>query len=330
MHQCTGGARVRGNGTVSFTGRSAKYPGRVCTEMNQAAYPMKEADMTDDTHANQTPSAGRKRGNRRGGPPAPEGDVDPRLIGPYQSLTEEEILPESVQAITPVPFEFEGKTVRTILKDGDIWFVAMDACAVLEHSNSRMAISGLDDDERGVSIVYTPGGPQRMNVVNESGLYSLVFTSRKPEAKAFRRWVMGVVLPTLRRTGKFDMRDEPNQSATAKHQAEDITVTLPRPGRYLVVLFHDGERRIEPICFSDAFSAMAALDCRSIAYSHLTAAALWEKLQHLRTLKAKISGGFTEEKLNATMQAGADLARQILYTYDEPMLIPRPAAKAAD
>ena len=171
-----------------------------------------------------------------------------------------------------------------------------------------------------------------MNVVTESGLYSLIFTSRKPEARAFRRWVTGVVLPTLRRTGKFDMRGEPGPSTTAQHQAGDgkgITVALPGPGRYLVVLFHDGEQRIEPLCFSDAVSALAALDCRSIAYSHLTAASLWEKLQHLRTSRADISGGFTLEKLNATMQAGADLARQILYTYDEPVLIPRPAAKAA-
>jgi hypothetical protein len=119
-----------------------------------------------------------------------------------------------------------------------------------------------------------------------------------------------------------------------KRQAENgnsngLTVTLPGPGRYLVGLFYDGEQRIEPLCFSDAISALAALDCRSIAYSHLTAASLWEKLQHLRTSKANISAGYTQGKLNATMQAGAELARQILYTYDEPVLIPRPAPKAA-
>ena len=287
--------------------------------------------MTNDTHANQTPPAGRKGGDRKAGSPAPAGDVP--ADGPEldQSLTAEDILQGSAQAIAPAPFEFEGKAVRTIMKDGDIWFVAMDACTVLEHSNSRMAISGLDDDEKGVSIVYTPGGPQRVNVVNESGLYSLVFTSRKPEAKAFRRWVTSVVLPTLRRTGKFDTGGELDHSTADRDQTENgtgITVTLPGPGRYLVGLFHDGERRIEPLYFSDAISALAALDCRSIAYSHLTAVSLWEKLQHLRMSKADVSGGFTMEKLNATMQAGAELARQILYTYDEPRLILRPLAKA--
>jgi prophage antirepressor-like protein len=294
---------------------------------------MKEADMTDDTHANQTPSAGRKGGDRKAEPPAPAEDVDPRIADLNQPVAADEADESRSLVAAPVPFDFEGKAVRTITKDGEVWFFASDACAVLEITNPRDALSRLDEDEKGVGITDTLGGPQQVNIVSESGLFVLIFRSRKPQAKTFRRWVTGVVLPTLRRTGKFDMRGEPDQSATAKHQAEDdkgITVTLPQPGRYLVVLFHDGERRIEPICFSDAFSAMAALDCRSIAYSHLTAAALWEKLQHLRTLKAKISGGFTEEKLNATMQAGADLARQILYTYDEPMLIPRPAAKAAD
>jgi prophage antirepressor-like protein len=288
--------------------------------------------MTDEIHTTQTNPTGWKRGGRKAGSPAPGEDVAASIPELDQALTADEVLQRSTPAIVPVPFDFHGKAVRTITKGDDIWFVATDACALLEHSNPRMAIGGLDDDQKGVSIISTAGGPQRANVVSESGLFTLIFTSRKPEAKAFRRWVTGVVLPTLRRTGKFDMRGEPGQSTIARHEAEDgksITVTLPGPGRYLVGLFHDGEQRIEPLCFSDAISALAALDCRSIAYSHLTAASLWEKLQHLRTSKANISAGYTQGKLNATMQAGAELARQILYTYDEPGLIPRTAPKAA-
>jgi prophage antirepressor-like protein len=289
--------------------------------------------MTDDTHTTQVGPVERKRGGRKGGPGRAEGSHRARNGGPNQYRSPSDGRSGQNSLATAVPFDFEGKSVRTITKASGIWFAAIDACAVLEIGNVTDVVNRLDDDEKGVDTIETLGGPQQLNIVNESGLYSLIFTSRKPEAKAFRRWVTGVVLPTLRRTGKFEMRGERDQSATAKHQAADdksITVTLPQPGRYLVVLFHDGEHRIETICFSDAISAMAALDCRSIAYSHLTAASLWEKLQHLRTLKVNISGGYTQEKLNATMQAGADLARQILYTYDEPMLIPRPAAKAAD
>ncbi len=126
---------------------------------------------------------------------------------------------------------------------------------MLEHTDPSKAVARLDDDEKGATTVRTLGGDQTMDVVTESGLYSLIFTSRKPEAKVFRRWVTGVVLPTLHRTGQFDMRGEPSQGSPARDEIDGrahngIAVPLPGPGRYLVVLFHDGERRIEPLCFS--------------------------------------------------------------------------------
>ena len=93
--------------------------------------------------------------------------------------------------------------VRTVLKDGEPWFVAADVCRVLEHTNSRMAVSGLDDDEKGVSPVYTPGGMQDMQVVSQYGLYSLVLSSRKKEAKAFRRWITHEVLPSIFNSGMY-------------------------------------------------------------------------------------------------------------------------------
>ena len=296
--------------------------------------------MTDESQTPQTDPVGRKGGGRKAGSTAPRANDGADIPNLDQGLPEEGIPQDPAQAIAPVPFEFQGKAVRTIMKDGDIWFVAIDVCAVLEHSNSRMAINGLDDDdERRGSIVYTPGGPQRVNIVNESGLYNLVFTSRKPEAKAFRRWVTGVVLPTLRRTGQFDMTGERGQARPVGDETSDgsatdsrrngVAVSLPGPGRYLVVLFHDGDRRIEQLSFSDAVSALAALDCRSVAYSYLTVASLWEKLQHVRSVRGDAGGGFTSKKLSAAMQAGADLARQILYTYDEPILIPRTTAGVA-
>jgi prophage antirepressor-like protein len=287
--------------------------------------------MTDNIHTTQTDPTGRKRGDRKINSNAPEGDVAQGTSQLDQLLIAEEILQGPNHAIVPVPFDFQGKAVRTITKGDDIWFVATDVCALLEHSNPRMAIGGLDDDQRGVSIVSTAGGPQRANVVSESGLFSLIFMSRRPEAKTFRRWVTGVVLPAIRRTGKFDIMGDRGQISAARYQTENdngVTVSLPGPGRYLVGLFPDGEQRIEPLYFSDAISALTTLDCRSIAYSHLTAVSLWEKLQHLRLRKGDVKVGFTMEKLNATMLAGAELARQILYTYDEPDLIPRPAAKA--
>ncbi len=287
--------------------------------------------MTDETQTPQTDPGGRKRGGRKAGSPAPEGNGASDIPEVDQALGEEGILPGSAQAIAPIPFDFRGKTIRTITEDGEVWFVAADVCAVLEHGNPTRAVERLDEDERGLITIQAPAGnDQKMNVVSESGLYNLVFTSRKPEAKAFRLWVTGTVLPTLRRTGKFDMTGEPGDKTgdgpAAGLSRNGITLSLPGPGRYLVVLYRDGDRRIEPLAFSDTVSALAGLDCRSVAYSFLTAAALWEKLQHVRAVGRDTGKGFTFEKLSETMQAGADLARQILYTYDEPILVPRQAA----
>lgn len=96
-----------------------------------------------------------------------------------------------------------GGSVRIVQVAGAPWFVARDVCDELELFNVTMALQGLDDDEKGISTVDTPGGPQQMAVVSEAGLYGLVLRSRKPGAKAFKRWVTHDVLPEIRRTGSF-------------------------------------------------------------------------------------------------------------------------------
>jgi prophage antirepressor-like protein len=83
-------------------------------------------------------------------------------------------------------FEFTGRAVRVVERYGAPWFVAADVCAVLDIVNARDAVARLDDDEKGVVTTDTLGGAQSVTVINESGVYSLVFTSRKPEAKAFK------------------------------------------------------------------------------------------------------------------------------------------------
>ena len=103
----------------------------------------------------------------------------------------------------PVSFNYEGKQVRSVKIDGEVWLVAKDVCEVLELTNSRMVTDELDDDEKGVSSIYTPGGMQNMTVINEAGLYKLTFRSRKPKAKEFTRWVTHEVLPEIMRTGKY-------------------------------------------------------------------------------------------------------------------------------
>ena len=93
--------------------------------------------------------------------------------------------------------------IRTTIQNGEPWFVAADVCKALDIAQNRNAVARLDDDEKGVRLTDTLGGKQKLTVVNEAGLYSLVLGSRKPEAKAFKRWITHEVLPTIRRTGGY-------------------------------------------------------------------------------------------------------------------------------
>lgn len=104
------------------------------------------------------------------------------------------------------PFCFGDNLVRVIEdENGDPWFVAKDVCKILELGNPRSSVALLDDDEKGVHTIDTPGGRQEMSIISESGLYALVFRSRKPEAKSFSKWVRSEVLPAIRKTGRYEM-----------------------------------------------------------------------------------------------------------------------------
>lgn len=101
-----------------------------------------------------------------------------------------------------VPFDFEGSQVRVVTDArGEPWFVAADVLSTI--SLDRKALERLDDDEKGVNSIHTPGGTQEMTTVNEPGLYALVLGSRKAEAKRFKRWVTHEVLPAIRKTGSY-------------------------------------------------------------------------------------------------------------------------------
>lgn len=93
--------------------------------------------------------------------------------------------------------------VRIVMRDEEPWFVAKDVCEVLGLGNSHSSLALLDDDEKGVHSMDTLGGKQEMAIVSESGLYSLILRSRKPEAKPFRRWLTHDVIPSIRKTGGY-------------------------------------------------------------------------------------------------------------------------------
>lgn len=123
-------------------------------------------------------------------------------------------------------------TVRAIRdENGEPMFVAKDVCAVLELKNPRSTLALLDEDEKGVHIVDTPGGEQQMTIVTEPGFYKLVMRSRKPEAKAFQRWVTHEVLPALRRDGGYMVAradETPEELMARALKAADATLARVR------------------------------------------------------------------------------------------------------
>lgn len=100
----------------------------------------------------------------------------------------------------------EFGNIRTVTIDGNPWFVGKDIAEALGYSNSRKAlIDHVDDEDKGVTNRYTPGGKQNLIIINESGLYSLILSSKLPNAKKFKRWVTSEVLPAIRKTGHYEV-----------------------------------------------------------------------------------------------------------------------------
>ncbi|MGX8941589.1 BRO-N domain-containing protein [Symbiopectobacterium sp. Eva_TO] len=121
------------------------------------------------------------------------------------------ILARAVTECTPknanINFTFEDYQIRTIMKDGNLWFVASDVCRAVELDNT--SIRKLDDDEKDLHSMQTPGGMQDISVISESGLYTLILRCRDAVKQGtlpwrFRKWVTNEVLPTIRKTGSYE------------------------------------------------------------------------------------------------------------------------------
>jgi prophage antirepressor-like protein len=139
-----------------------------------------------------------------------------------------------------IPFQSEQfGEIRVVVRDDAPWWVAVDVCRALEIENPRDAISSLDDDEK--ITVGNPDGnprfgiPHQLNIISESGLYSLIFRSKKSEAKTFRRWVTHEVLPSIRQTGNYlseatrqQISDLTQQVSAFQRQITDLTPRLER------------------------------------------------------------------------------------------------------
>lgn len=125
---------------------------------------------------------------------------------------------EKVNELSKV-FEFNGSQVRTVKMNGEPWFVAKDVCDILELDNSSQALTRLDADEKNTITLNEGIGNPLKSVVSESGLYSLILSSRKPEAKQFKKWITSEVLPAIRQTGSYSIQKSPAELIAAGYKA---------------------------------------------------------------------------------------------------------------
>ena len=146
-------------------------------------------------------------------------------------------------------------SVRTVFKDNQIWFIAKDVCDCLELNNSRQALSRLDSDEKNTVILNdgTPGNPEKATI-NEYGLYSLVLSSRKPEAKAFKRWITHDVIPQIRKTGSYTL----NVPQTYAEALRELASTVEEKERAVAIAEAQKQQLIEQkpkVLFADSVAA---------------------------------------------------------------------------
>jgi anti-repressor protein len=142
-----------------------------------------------------------------------------------------------IQRSESYAFPVTGQQVRVLGIDGEPWWVASDVCDILGLSNMHSSLALLDEDEKGVHSMDTPGGAQQVTVVSEPGLYSLILRSRKPAAKAFKRWVTHEVLPAIRKTGSYSAPSPEPQPYVAD-------LTKPEGVLALASLYQDAARQL--------------------------------------------------------------------------------------
>lgn len=135
-------------------------------------------------------------------------------------------------------FNFQSNDVRTVLRDGEPWFVASDVCRALGYRDADKGTRILGTHQKGTQIVPTPGGDQRLTIINESGLYRLVLRSRKPEAVAFSDWVTGEVLPSIRKTGAY---------AVPTIDATELALSALKRTRFLCWFDDGGKPQLKPV-----------------------------------------------------------------------------------
>ena len=152
-------------------------------------------------------------------------------------------------------WSYGNSEIRTIEKDGEPWWVLSDVCKVLELTTPARVAGRLEDDEKGVSLIHTLGGKQNVTVINESGLYSVILRSDKPQAKPFRRWVTSEVLPSIRKHGAYMTDQTLEQALTSPDFLIQLATQLKEEKEQRKQLEAKVEQDKPKVLFADSVSA---------------------------------------------------------------------------
>lgn len=178
----------------------------------------------------------------------------------------------------------DGITIRSMLDENNSpWFVAVDICKALEIKNVTDSMKRLDEDEK-ATLDNTEGragnGAQGFNIINESGLYSLILTSRKAEAKRFKKWVTSEVLPAIRKTGGYG---EAQPTKATRPALEDKTVN------HIWLVMNDSGQVLESIPMRDAATVRGQVDKHFPTVALLERSAVIEDLDHVADLMLELN-----------------------------------------
>lgn len=144
-------------------------------------------------------------------------------------------------------FSYNGKPISARIIDGDVWFVGAEVCAALDIRNHRSALARLDDDEKGVGSTDTLGGKQDAIIISLPGAYRLVFSSRKPSAEAFKRWLAHDVIPAIRKTGRYEAAPAPAIPTLATSKGDKALARYARRVRHAKFALVESVMRLEAL-----------------------------------------------------------------------------------
>ena len=205
-------------------------------------------------------------------------------------------------------FSYNGSQVRTILDErtGEPWWVAKDVCAVLDIRNNADALCRLLPTEKGIERIYTPGGPQMLNIINKDGLYRLIFRSDKPIAEDFRTWIIKVVLPAVEKYGvptapqnptTLGLPDFTDPAAAAVAWAEQYSARKTLEERNVVMVEKVGELEHDKTVLVEKVEKLREDRDVIVGYNHALAKDLREVKETVKEAAPKVEA--FEEFLDA-------------------------------